>query len=159
MSISRRLKEYLEHNKVAYRCIHHAPAFTAQDVAASEHVPGREVAKTVVVKIDDNYVLVVLPATMKIDLPTLREVMPFDQVAIATESEFERLFPDSEPGAMPPFGNLYGLGVFVDRSLENNKEIVFNAGTHIETVRMKYADFERLVEPVAIDVAVPVQVE
>jgi Ala-tRNA(Pro) deacylase len=156
MSISRGLKQYLEHNNVRYLCTPHAPAFTAQDVAASEHVPGRAVAKTVVINVDENYVLVVLPATMKIDLDALREELPFDQVELASESEFARLFPDSEPGAMPPFGNIYGLGVFVDRSLAENDEIVFNAGTHVETIRMKYADFERLVEPVTIDVAVPV---
>jgi Ala-tRNA(Pro) deacylase len=153
MSIPRRLKQYLEANHVPYTPGTHTVAFTAQELAAAAHVPGQQIAKTVVVKGDEGYALVVLPGTLKIDLAALRGALPFNHLDLASENEFMDLFPDSQLGAMPPFGNLYDLPVYVDQSLTEDDEIVFNAGSHIETIRMKYADFARLVEPKVIDVA------
>lgn len=154
MSITKRLKDYLEENGVAYTHCTHRPAYTAQEVAAAQHVPGREMAKTIVLKADNQFVLVVLPAVMKIDLKALGSELPFKHIEMANEKEFASLFPDSEVGAMSPFGNLYGLPVYVDKTLSADEEIVFNAGTHVETIRMKYKDFERLVQPKIIDAAV-----
>ncbi len=147
MSIVKRLKEYLDENQVAYTHCTHRLAYTAQEIAAAQHVPGREMAKTVVLKVDQNYSLLILPAIRKVDLKALKEELPFRHIELATEKEFCTLFPDSEVGAMAPFGNLYKLPVYVDRSLAAVEEIVFNAGTHIDTIRMKYQDYSRLVRP------------
>ena len=154
MSIARRVKDHLEQNEVPYSHCTHRLAYTAQEVAAAQHVPGKEMAKTIVLKTDSQFAMVVLPAVMKINMKTLREEIPFAHVELATEKEFAQLFPDSELGAMAPFGNLYGLPVYVDKSLAEDKEIVFNAGTHVDTIRIKYADFARLVRPVIIDAAI-----
>jgi Ala-tRNA(Pro) deacylase len=142
-----RLKTFLDGNHVAYATLHHPIAFTAQGVAAVTHVHGRELAKTVVVRADGRFVLAVLPAPGRVDLKRFREVVGADLVSLATEAEFEGMFPGCEPGAMPPFGNLYGLPVYVDEKLTLDRQIVFNAGTHSEAVRMDYGDFERLVQP------------
>ena len=154
MSIARRLKEYLEENRVPYTHCTHRLAYTAQEVAAAQHVPGREMAKTIVVKADDRFMLVILPAVLKIDMKALREELPFKHVDLASEKEFAALFPDSEIGAMVPFGNLYELSVYVDQSLSADEEIVFNAGTHVDTIKMKYRDFERLVQPKKINAGI-----
>jgi len=154
MSIARRVKDYLEQNKVPYSHCTHRLAYTAQEVAAAQHVPGREMAKAIILKTDSQFVMVVLPAVMKINLKTLRDELPFAHVELATEKEFAELFPDSELGAMAPFGNLYGLPVYVDKSLAEDAEIVFNAGTHVDTIRIKYADFSRLAQPVIVDAAI-----
>src|SRR4029077_11665731 len=154
MSIARRLKEYLEENRVPYTHCTHRLAYTAQEVAQAQHVPDREVATTVMRKADLPFAMVALPAVMKINMRTLRDELPFAHVELATEKEFAELFPDSQLGAMAPFGNLYGLPVYVDKSLAEDAEIVFNAGTHIDTIRIKYADFARLVRPVIIDAAI-----
>ena len=154
MSIARRVKDYLEQNKVPYSHCTHRLAYTAQEVAAAQHVPGREIAKAIILKTDSQFVMVVLPAVMKINLKTLRDELPFAHVELATEKEFAELFPDSELGAMAPFGNLYGLPVYVDKSLAEDAEIVFNAGTHVDTIRIKYADFSRLAQPVIVDAAI-----
>jgi Ala-tRNA(Pro) deacylase len=158
MSIAKRVREYLETNQVPYTHCTHRLAYTAQEVAAAQHVPGREMAKTIVVVADGQYVLVVLPAVMKLDMKALREELPFKHVQLATEKEFSTLFPDSEIGAMVPLGNLYNLAVYTDKSLANNEEIVFNAGTHIDTIRMKYRDFERLVKPNVVSAATRLEI-
>jgi Ala-tRNA(Pro) deacylase len=116
-------------------------------VAAEEHVPGKLVAKTVVVKVDDGFALAVMPATARANFARLRSALGAREVRLATELEFTGLFPDCEVGAMPPFGNLYGVPVYVDAALTQDKEIIFNAGTHQDTIRMRYADFERLALP------------
>jgi Ala-tRNA(Pro) deacylase len=154
MSIARRVKEYLEENQIPYIHCTHRLAYTAQEVAAAQHVPGREMAKTIVVKADDQFVLVILPAVSKIDMKALRDELPFKHVDLASEKEFAALFPDSEIGAMVPFGNLYNLSVYVDQSLCADEEIVFNAGTHVDTIKMKYHDFELLVQPQKINTAI-----
>ena len=153
MSIAKRLKEYLEENKFPYTHCTHRLAYTAQEVAAAQHVPGREMAKTIVFKADGQFLLVILPAVMKIDMKALRNELPFKYVELASETEFASLFPDSEIGAMVPFGNLYSLRVYVDKSLSMDEDIVFNAGTHVDTVKIKYKDFERLVQPQMINAA------
>jgi Ala-tRNA(Pro) deacylase len=150
MSVAKRLKEYLEQNHVTYSHCTHRMAYTAQEVAAAQHVPGQNMAKTVVLKADDQYVMVVLPAPLKLDLEMLRRKLPFGRLELASEKDLAWLFMDSELGAMPPFGNLYNLPVFVDQSLAVRQEIVFNAGTHMDTIQMPYDDFERLVHPKVI---------
>jgi Ala-tRNA(Pro) deacylase len=147
MPILTKLKEFLDKNNVRYEVTSHTQAFTAQEVAAAEHVPGRLVAKVVMLRGGGDFVMVVLPAPRQVDLHRARAAVGKSDLQLATEDEFAGLFPQCEPGAMPPFGNLYGLPVWVDESLTRDEEIVFNAGTHTETVKMKYADFARLVQP------------
>jgi Ala-tRNA(Pro) deacylase len=125
----------------------HSTAYTAQEVAASAHVSGKELAKTVIVELDGKVAMAVLSANRKIVLQDLREVTGSDEVKFASEDEFRQRFPDCETGAMPPFGNLYGMDVFVAESLIDNDEIAFNAGSHTEIIRMGFQDFERLVRP------------
>lgn len=142
-----RLMQFLDESGVPYETIPHASAYTAQGLAAAIHVPGREVAKCTVVKVDDRFGLAVLPAPRRVNLEALRRMTHSDSVALATEMELAGLFPGCEVGAMPPFGNLYGLPVWVDEALQKDPTIVFNAGNHREVVRMAFADFERLVHP------------
>jgi Ala-tRNA(Pro) deacylase len=149
MPILAKLKEFLDANGVAYTVLSHSLAFTAEEVAAAQHVPARELAKVVMVKADDRLLMVVIPASHKVDLQKL----PERRARLATEAEFARIFPHCEPGAMPPFGNLFGLPVYVDHILGRREEIVFQAGTHTQTIRMKYADFARLVRPTVDDYA------
>jgi Ala-tRNA(Pro) deacylase len=143
----RKLKEFLDGEQVKYVSIVHSTAYTAQDVAASAHVPGRMLAKTVIVKLDGEMAMVVLPANRKVVIQDLRDVTGSDQVRFATEEEFRERFPDCETGAMPPFGNLYGMTVYLAQSLALNDEIAFNACSHTEIIRMSMRDFERLVQP------------
>ena len=143
-----KLKEYLDANSVKYVTIKHSLAYTAQEVAASAHVRGRDMAKSVVVKADGALALVVVPAAQKVDVDRVREVAGAKKVEIATEWDFRNAFPECDLGAMPPFGNLYGMKVYVDPRLAADEEIAFNAGTHTEVMRLPYADFERLVKPV-----------
>jgi len=143
----KRLTEYLDRNHIKYVVLSHSPAYTASEIAAIAHVPGKEVAKTVMVKIDGKISMAVLPASFMIDFRVLRDASLATEAALATEMEFRELFPECEVGAMPPLGNLYGLEVTVDRSLTGSHEILFNAGSHKELIRMAYGDFERLVRP------------
>ncbi len=130
-----------------YVSLIHSPAFTAQEIAAAAHVPGNELAKTVVVHLDGKMAMAVLPANLKIILEDLREAVGTEQVSFATEDEFKKLFADCEVGAMPPFGNLYGMDVYAATPLTEDKEIAFNAGSHTELIKMAYSDFARLVKP------------
>ena len=142
-----KLQEYLDERRVRYVAIKHSPAFTAQELAAATHIPGKEVAKTVVVKLDGTMAMVVLPAPEMVRLNHLRVETGSDHVEIASEAEFKGRFPDCEVGAMPPFGNLYEMRTLVEESLTEDEDIAFNAGSHTELIRMAYADFEELVEP------------
>lgn len=142
-----KLKQFLDANQVRYVSIQHSPAFTAQEVAASAHIPGRELAKTVIVKLDDRLAMAVLPATKKLDLELLEKASGVPHATLATEREFQSTFPDCEPGGMPPLGNLYGIDVFADEHLAEDEMIAFNAGTHAELIQMAYRDFVRLVRP------------
>jgi len=140
----KKLKEFLDTNKVKYVSISHSPAITAQEIAASAHVPGRELAKTVMIKIDGTMAMVVLPATHQVDFARVTAAAGTDRVELAGEDEFTDKFPGCEPGAMPPFGNLYGMKVYIDPALARDEQIAFNAGSHTELIRLAYKDFERL---------------
>jgi Ala-tRNA(Pro) deacylase len=141
------LKEFLDSHHVKYVTISHSPAYTAQGIAASAHVPGKELAKTVVVKLDNELAMAVLPAPYKVDFNLLKQVAGAGTAELATEEEFESMFPGCEVGAMPPFGNLFGMKVFASKSLAEDEEIAFNACSHTELIKMSFADFERLTEP------------
>lgn len=149
----KQLREFLDGNGVKYVTISHSPAFTAQEIAASAHVPGRELAKTVMVRIDGKLAMAVLPASARVDLERLRDSIDATRVELATEKDFRDKFPDCELGAMPPFGNFYGMSVFVSTRLAEDEEIAFNAGSHNELIRLRYADFEKLVKPMKIHLA------
>jgi len=148
MSISHTLKEYLDREHVHYDVLPHPEAFRALAIAHVLHTPEKEMAKVVIVKVEDGFVMTVLPASWQVDLLRLRDMFMTTHVRLATEDEFKDLFPDCEVGAMPPFGILYGLPVYVDHSLTEDKSIVFQAGTHSEAIRMRYMDFAALVFPV-----------
>lgn len=147
-----KIQDYLEQAKVMFEVHEHAPAYTAQEIAAEEHVSGYKLAKTVLVRADDRYVLCVLPAALKVDMEKVAEVVDADQVFLADETDMAKLFPDVEVGAEPPFGNLYDLPTIVDNSFAEDEEIVFQAGTHRQTIRMRFEDYRRLAEPVIADI-------
>ncbi len=149
----KRLKEFLDTHDIKYVTIRHSPAYTAQEVAASAHIPGREMAKTVMLKLDDDIAMAVLPASFHVDLERVREITGAKRVELASEDEFKDLFPACEVGAMPPFGNLYDMRVFADASLAEDEEIAFEAGSHSELIRLPYTDYIRLVEPVVVQFA------
>jgi len=142
-----KLKQFLDESQVKYVSINHSPAFTAQEIAASAHIPGKELAKTVIVDLDGRMAMAVLPASFQVDLEAVKDLAGAQEIRLATEEQFKNLFPGCEPGAMPPFGNLYDMPVFAAETLAEDDEIVFNAGSHTELVRLAYADFARLVEP------------
>lgn len=156
MTISNRVRTYLDENDVRYEHSSHDPAYTAQEVAEAEHVPGREVAKCVILTDGEAFVMAVLPATRKVQLDAIRHAAGNEDLRLATESEFEGVFPGCEVGAMAPFGNLYDVPVFVDQSLREDESITFNAGTHSDAITMAYGDFERLVQPVVADYSEPI---
>src|SRR6266545_1956437 len=144
---AQRLLAFLDDKQVKYVVISHSRAFTTQEFAAATHIPGKELAKSVIVEIDGEMAMAVLPGSQKVDVELLREAVGADQVSLARESEFKDRFPECDLGAMPPFGNLYGMPVYVADSLTDDEEIAFNAGSHTELVKMSYRDSERLVEP------------
>jgi Ala-tRNA(Pro) deacylase len=142
-----RLENYLRENQVRFEEHHHPRAVSAQEVAASEHIPGRMLAKTVMVLADREMVMLALPAPYQVDLEKAAAALGVHEARLAEEEEFEDSFPDCEVGAMPPFGNLYGVPVYVEKTLAEDETIVFRSGTHTETMSVSYSDFERLVEP------------
>ena len=142
-----KLKKILDNEKIKYVSIKHSSAYTAQEIAASAHIPGKELAKTVMIKIDGKIAMAVLPASDKINIELLQEITGAENVRLANEAEFKDKFPDCEVGAMPPFGNLYNLDVFVAQSLEDDEEIAFNACSHTELIKLSFKDFKRLVNP------------
>lgn len=154
MPILSKLREHLDRNKVQYEVISHRQAFTAQEVAAAEHIPGKELAKVVMMRSGKNFLMVVVPAPSRVDIERAKGALGLPDLTLATEEEFAGLFPQCEPGAMPPFGNLYNLPVYVDQRLTEDEAIVFNAGNHTQTVKMKYADFARTVQPKVVSVVV-----
>lgn len=144
---SKKLKEFLDSNNTRYITIQHSPAYTAHEIAATAHIHGKEFAKTVIINKDEKLAMAVLPANYHIDVEILKKATGAKSLTIASEQEFKDVFPECEIGAMPPFGNLYGLETFVEDSLAENKEIVFNAGTHKELIRISFDDFVKLVKP------------
>lgn len=149
--IAAKLKSYLEDNQVDYRTIHHTAAYTAQQTAEMAHIPGHEVLKPVIVKLDGKLVMIIEPASLKVNLRELGQLLKVKKVELATEADFRALFPDSEVGAMPPLGVLYGMESYIDaymnEILAQDENVVFNAGTHTELVEMKFKDFEILAKP------------
>jgi Ala-tRNA(Pro) deacylase len=144
---SKMLKEFLDNNDIKYVSIMHSLAFTSTDIAKSAHVPSKEMAKTVIVKIDNKLAMAVVPANIKVNLPLLKQALNSEQLELATEQEFTKHFSDCEVGAMPPFGNLYNMDVYVAEDLTTDKQITFNAGSHLEVIQMDYSDYEALVKP------------
>jgi len=143
----KKLAEFLNEHNIKYVTIRHSLAYTAQEIAASAHLPGKELAKTVMINIDGKMAMAVLPASSKVNFETLKNAAGAKNAELASEEEFQRMFPDCEIGAMPPFGNLYGMEVFASETLAQDEEIAFNAGSRTELVRLAYKDFERLVSP------------
>ena len=151
--MEKQLLEYLTEHHVHFVPLDHSQAFTAQEVAASAHIPGKEMAKTVMVKLDDQIAMAVLPAPDQVSFTRLKHVTGAQEARLASEAEFQSLFPGCELGAMPPFGNIWGIPVFVDQRLREDELISFNAGTHTEVVQLAYADFERLAHPVVANLS------
>ncbi|MDI6765468.1 MAG: YbaK/EbsC family protein [Bacteroidota bacterium] len=150
-----KLVQYLDSTGVSYLFLSHVPAFSAHEVAAVTHVPDKDLAKTLVVKADSNHWLAVLRADHRLNDRSLKKALGVKHVQLLSEEELSSLFPDCEVGAMPPFGNLYSIPVVVDKFLTNDDEIVFNACTHTESIKMKYKDFENLVKPQIAEFAEP----
>ena len=148
-----KLRQFLDENQVKYIVITHSKAYTSQAIAESAHISGNELAKTVVLKKDGELCMAVLPASRQVSLSSFARATNSKDVTLASEDEFKNRFPDCETGAMPPFGNLYGLRVYADTSLASGREIAFNAGSHLELVKVPYGDFERLVKPTVVDFA------
>jgi len=153
----KKLKDFLDLNEIKYMTVVHSTVYTSQEIAASAHIPGKELAKTVIIKMDGKMVMVVLPASFKVDFKLLKEASGTSNLELASEQEFQDLFPGCDTGAMPPFGNLYGMEVFVDITLTEDKEIAFNAGTHHELIKLAYKDFETLVKPKVIKFAAKIK--
>jgi Ala-tRNA(Pro) deacylase len=148
-----KVENLLRDNHVWFSIHHHPAAYTAQELAACEHIPGKMVTKVVIAFADENMVMLALPAPEKVNLLKLAEEMGTDNVRLASEAEFAGAFPDCEVGAMPPFGNLYGMPVLVDRTLAEDERIVFAAGTHTDTIELRYRDFAELAHPRVADFA------
>ena len=144
------LKNYLDQNKVHYVSVNHSPAYTAQEIAKRTHIKGSQLAKTVIVTIDGAMSMIVLPASSRIRWDRFIKSMGTDFIALADEDEFQDRFPNCEVGAMPPFGNLFGMTVFLCDELAKNDEIAFSAGSHSEILKMKFEDYQALVEPVIL---------
>lgn len=143
----KKLTDYLDGNNIRYVTVNHSPAYTAQEIAAIAHIPGKELAKTVMVIIDGKLSMAVLPASCKIDFEQLKKAIGVDNIELAGEMEFKDIFPDCEIGAMPPFGNLFNMDVYVARKLTEDTNIAFNAGSHTQRIKMSYKDYESLVDP------------
>jgi Ala-tRNA(Pro) deacylase len=152
MTRNEQLEVYLREQGVPFKKQQHTIAFTAQDVAASEHLPSDMIAKVVMVYADGDMAMLVLPASHRTDLTKAAAALGAQDVRLASEHEFAEIFRDCDVGAMPPFGNLYGIPVYVDQTLTEDESIVFQAGTHTETIRMSYADYAYLVSPMIVDI-------
>lgn len=148
VAIVARLQHYLEENRVPYRASHHPEAFTSQEVAEVSHIPGKHLAKVVMVKIPGSLAMAVVPSTRHVNLDKLKALMHVPELELAREEEFAPRLPDCRPGTMPPFGNLYGLRVYVDEEIARQPELVFQAGTHEDVASLAYLHFARLVRPV-----------
>lgn len=148
------LEKYLKDSGVKYKEMVHQEVYTAQEIAAAQHVPGKQLAKVVMAKANGEVVMLVLAATHRVDFDKAKSLLGKKTASLAKEEDFEKVFPDCEVGAMPPFGHLYQVPVYVDRTLTEDPEIVFQAGTHVHTIKMKYTDYEKLAKPKIGDFAV-----
>jgi Ala-tRNA(Pro) deacylase len=151
---SDKIKAFLKENKVKYKVIEHDEVYTAQEIAATTHIPGKQLAKTVMVKIDGEMAMAVLPASYRVDFKGLKKVLGAKKVELASEVEFKDMFPDCEAGAMPPFGSLYDMEVIVAESLADEMVIAFCGGTHTELIQISFQDFERLAKPKALSFSI-----
>lgn len=156
MSVSKKVKELLEHERISYQVLEHTPAYTALEIAQAQHLPGHQVVKAVVVGIDGAWVLCVLAATHKIDFEKLKKALKAKEAYLASEGDVTRLFPGFEVGAMPPFGQFAGIKAVVDKNLEENDSIAFNAGTHTDLLKIKFKDFVKIAKPQFADFGVHV---
>ncbi len=147
MVVAKKIKRFLDENDIPYETLVHPTAYTAQEVAAATHISGYELAKAIIVKSDDKNTMAVLPATQKINMKMLQEVLNVNNLRLATEEEFKELFPDCEIGAQPLFGNLYDIDVVADESIKESEHITFNAGTHTDAIKISREDWERVVKP------------
>lgn len=145
-----KLKQFLDSHNIKYVSITHSKAYTAQGIAAAAHISGKELAKTVMITVDGEIAMAVLPASETVNLEALKTALKAKKVDLASERQFRDRFADCELGAMPPFGNLYDLKVYVDETLTHDKEIAFNAGTHLELIKLAYSDFANLVTPTVL---------
>jgi Ala-tRNA(Pro) deacylase len=141
------LREYLDEQGVQYKLSHHPPVYSAQELAAVEHLPGMQVIKPVVVRADGEYVMCVLPASYRLDMSELRNQLHADDVKIAEEQALQRLFPGCELGAEPPIGRLFGIPTVMDESLTRDDVVTFQAGTHQDAVTMSLAEYRRVAQP------------
>jgi Ala-tRNA(Pro) deacylase len=148
-----KLRDFLDGERVRYETIRHAPTYTSQKTAAVAHIPGKELAKTVMIRVAGQFAMAVLPAPSQVDLRRLSAALDGAKVELADEGDFRSTFPGCEVGAMPPFGNLYGMPVFVDRQLTRDRSIAFNACTHTELIRLAYEDYAKLVQPTVLEFA------
>ncbi len=151
MACRKRLERLFREESVRFSVSRHEEAYSAQRVAGMLHIPGQQLAKVVMIKANDQLAMLVVPAPERVDLAKAKKALKADRVELAGEKDFASCFPDCEVGAMPPFGNLYEMDVYVDRSLSTQSQIAFPAGSHREIMRVAYADFERIVEPVLAD--------
>jgi Ala-tRNA(Pro) deacylase len=149
-----KIKAFLKENKVKFKVIEHSEVYTAQEIAASAHVPGKQLAKSVMVKIDGEMAMAVLPASYRVDFKQLKKAVGAKKVELASEGEFKDMFPDCEVGAMPPFGNLYNMDVIVAESLSEEMVIAFCGGTHTELIQVSFQDFERLAKPKVVSFSI-----
>lgn len=156
MAISKKVKEFLEKERVTFQVLEHDLAYSAMEIAGAQHVPGRQFVKTVIVWADGKPIMCVLPAIHKIDLEKLKILISAHEVRLANEKEVEKLFPDYEVGAEPPF-SLNGMPLYVDKILEENEEIAFNAGSHTDTIKIKFKDYLKLAKPTILDFGVHIQ--
>ena len=156
MKIPRQLIDCLDQNNAQYEILHHSEAMTAQRIAQAEHVKGRHQAKVVMIKSGDQHLMLVLPADHYVDLEKVERFVG-KPVVFDRENEFKSLFPDCVIGAMPPFGNLYGVPTYVDKSLSKLDYIVFEAGTHTDAIKMSYRDYNKIVKPKVEDLAIKLQ--
>lgn len=147
-----KLKEFLDSQKIKYVSINHSPAYTAQEVAQSAHIAGKEMAKTVIIKVDGDLKMIVMPATTKVDLDIVKNSTKAKNVELASEYEFNSRFPGCELGAMPPFGNLFGMDVLMAKSLAKNEHLAFNAGSHTEVIKLAFKDFKDVVKATVIEI-------
>ena len=150
---TKRTLDFLDANGIQYVIIHHSPAYTAADVAATAHLPGQTLAKTVIVRLDDRLGMAVVPATREVDFDLLQRASAVKEVHLAAEGYFENRFDGCEIGAMPPFGNLFNMETYVDTRLAERFHIHFNAGSHTDVVGLRFDDFRRLVEPKVADIS------
>jgi Ala-tRNA(Pro) deacylase len=143
----REVEKFLQDHEVKYRRVSHSPAYTSQEIAHAAHVPGRRLAKVTMVELDGELAMAVLPASEMVDVDALKALSGAEAVRIAPEKTFADRFPGCEVGAMPPFGNLWDMAVFVSDGFRPADEIAFEAGSHAELIELPYVVFEQLVTP------------